>query len=157
MRQTHLIANPFSKVNPDAQPIEVTRDFPLFRKLDASDSWRKDITYTRIDEDRSSVSVRYLRSTQYDQETFEVSKGHIAFDTGILDYTLGTGEYALSEQEFVSVLAHATRLLAQVTQQIGPLSEDAINPLLDAVAHLKQRNGSSRSGRERERGLGGMQ
>ena len=145
MRQQHQIANPLAKISSQAQhqqPIEISVDFPLYRKNNASDNWRKDITLTRIAEDGSSVSLRYLRSTQFDQETVEFSRGHIALDTGNFDYTRGMGEYACTEEEFVAMVALGTKLMAQFTQELGPLPSHAIDPLFDAVAALKSSNGA---------------
>jgi hypothetical protein len=145
MRQQHQIANPLAKISSQAQhqqPIELSLDFPLFRKNVASDNWRKDVTYQRLAEDGSSISLRYLRSTQYDQETVEFSKGHIAIDTGDIDYTRGVGEHACTETEFTAMLALGTKLLGQFTVELGPLAPDAINPLYDAVAGLKAANGA---------------
>jgi hypothetical protein len=146
-RQQHQIKNPLSKISMQAQyqqPIEISLEFPLYRKNVASDNWRKDITLTRIAEDGSSVSLRYLKSSQYDQETVEFSRGHTAIDTGDLDYTRGVGEHACSEQEFVGMVALGTKLLAQFTQELGPLPSDALDPLFDAVANLKAGNGAGR-------------
>lgn len=143
MRQTVRIENPLAKVSSQYQaPVEVTIEFPLFRKDVKSDNWRKDITLTRIDEDGSSISLRYIKSIQYDQETVEFSRGHIAVDTGDLDYTRGIGEHACSEQEFVAMLALGTKLLAQLSQELGPLSNDALDPLVQAVSALKHGNGT---------------
>jgi hypothetical protein len=138
MRQTIRIENPLSAISSQhKQPVDLTVDFPLFRKDVKSDSWRKDITLTRIAEDGTSVSLRYLRSTQYEQETVEFSRGRVALDTGDLDYTRGAGEHASSEVEFVAMLTLGTKLLAQVAQEIGPLPIDAIDPLLQVVSSIK--------------------
>jgi hypothetical protein len=143
MRQTIRIENPLAALtNQHQPPTEVTVEFPLFRKDVKSDSWRKDITLTRIAEDGTSIMLRYLRSTQFDQETVEFSRGHIAIDTGDLDYTRGVGEHACSEAEFVAMLTLGTRLLAQVTAELGPLPSDAVDPLLHAVHGLKATNGA---------------
>lgn len=155
-RQSHQIANPLASISSQVQnqqPIEVTLEFPLLRKLVNSDSWRKDILLTRIAEDGSSVQLRYLRGTQGEQETVEFTRGHVPIDTGNLDYTRGVGEYACSEQEFVGMVAHGTKLLAQVTQDIGPLSPNAIEPLDEAVSILKSSNGRTRDSVQNRRAL----
>ena len=146
-RQTHQIANPLSTLSGHAQfqqPIEIQLEFPLLRKKVQSDNWRRDVTYTRIAEDGSSITLRYLRSTQYDQETVEFSKGHTAIDTGDIDYTRGVGEYACSESEFIAMLALGTKLLGQLAAELGPLPPAAIDPLFDAIVHLKDKNGGGR-------------
>lgn len=146
MRQTVQIENPLANLSSQhQQPVEVTLDFPLFRKDTKSDNWRKDITLTRIAENGSSVSLRYIKSKQYDQETVEFSRGHIAVDTGNLDYTRGVGEHASSEAEFVAMLTLGTKLLAQFTAELGPLPIDAIDPLLQAVTTMKHSNGARES------------
>lgn len=148
MRHNIRIENPLAKVSTQYQaPIEVTIEFPLFRKEVKSDNWRKDITLTRIAEDGSSISLRYIKSMQYDQETVEFSRGRIAVDTGDLDYTRGIGEHACSEQEFVAMLALGTKLMAQVSQELGPIPGDALDPLVQAVNGLKQGNGARDSAR----------
>lgn len=146
MRQTIRIENPLSTVSSQyQQPVEVTIDFPLFRKDTKSDNWRKDITLTRIAEDGSSVSLRYIRSSQYNQETVEFSRGHVAVDTGNLDYTRGIGEHASSEAEFVAMLTLGTKLLAQLAAELGPLPVEAVDPLLQVVSSLKHNNGARES------------
>ncbi len=149
MRQTHQIVNPLAKLSPSADPrVDIQLDFPLYRKLVNSDNWRKDITLTRIDQDGKSVSLRYLRSTAYEQETVEFSKGHTAIDTGILDYTRGVGEYACSQEEFVALLTLGAKLLTEVTQELdGTLPTATIEPLYEAVANLRQSNGHRESER----------
>jgi hypothetical protein len=150
MRQTIRIDNPLAALSSQHQPqAEVSLDFPLFRKDVKSDNWRKDVTLTRIAEDGSSIMLRYLKSTQFDQETVEFSRGHIAIDTGNLDYTRGIGEHASSEAEFVSMLTLGTRLLAQVTAELGPLPADAVDPLLHVVNGLKHTNGDATRARPR--------
>jgi hypothetical protein len=143
MRQTIRIENPLAVLSNQHQPpTEVTLEFPLFRKDVKSDHWRKDICLTRVAEDGSSIMLRYIKSTQFAQETVEFSRGHIAIDTGNLDYTRGIGEHACSEAEFVAMLTLGTRLLAQVTAELGPLPSDAVDPLLNAVNGLKATNGA---------------
>lgn len=148
MRQTIQIENPLASISTQHQrPIELSLEFPLFRKEVKADSWRKDITLTRIAEDGSSVSLRYLKSTQYEQETVEFSRGRVAIDTGNIDYTRGVGEYASNEGEFAAMLTLGAKLLAQVTQDIGTLPADAVDPLLQAVTQIKS-NGARGSARE---------
>jgi hypothetical protein len=140
MRQTHSIQNPLASISTQHQlPIEVTLDFPLYRKNVQSDNWRKDITLVRIAEDGSSLSLRYIKASQNDQETVEFTKGRIAVDTGNLDYTRGVGEHASSEQEFMAMVVLGTKLLAQFTQELGPLPVEAIDPLHAAVSSLSSR------------------
>lgn len=151
MRQTHTIQNPLASISSQQQgSIEVTLDFPLYRKNVQSDNWRKDVLLTRIAEDGSSVSLRYIKANQTDQETVEFSRGHVAIDTGNLDYTRGVGEYASSEAEFVAMVILGTKLLAQFTQELGPLPSEAIEPLHSVVSSLSRANGRESRGSLRQ-------
>lgn len=146
MRQTIKIENPLASIaSQQQQPLEVTLEFPLFRRQTKSDSWRTDITLTRIaSPDGSAVSLRYIKGVHHDQETVELTRGIEKLDTGILDLTRGIGEYAASEAEFVQLAALGAQLLANITADVGPIPGDAAEVLLNAVARVKSNGRESR-------------
>lgn len=139
MRQTIHIANPLASLSATHQPpVEVSLDFPLFRKQVKSDNWRTDFTITRIaDAHGTSVSLHYIKGLHHDQETVELTQGIEKLDTGNLDLTRGTGEYSSSEQEFSQLVAIATNLLANITNEVGSVSPEAADSLVSAASRVK--------------------
>lgn len=139
MRQNIHIANPLSSLSSQpSQPVEVSLDFPLFRKQVKSDNWRTDFTITRIaDAHGSSVSLHYIKGLHHDQETVELTQGVEKIDTGNLELTRGTGQYASSEQEFSQLVALATNLLANITSEVGPVPPEAAESLISAASRVK--------------------
>lgn len=150
MRQTIHIANPLSSLSPSSvshqPPVEVSLDFPLYRRETKNDNWRTDITVTRIaDQSGQSISIHYLKGNHNDQETVEISKGVQKLDTGNLDLTRGVGEYSSSESEFLQFAGIAANLLANVSTDVGVVSQEVSQALTSAATHLK--NGSQSSNR----------
>lgn len=139
MRQTIHIANPLASLSAQpSQPVEVAIDFPLFRRQTKSDNWRTDFTITRIaDANGSSVSLHYIKGLHHDQETVELTQGVEKIDTGNLDLTRGTGEYASTEAEFLQLAGLAANLLANISNEVGPVPTEAAESLMSAASRVK--------------------
>lgn len=153
MRQTIHIANPLSSLSPSSAshqpPVEVSLDFPLYRKETKNDNWRTDITVSRIaDQHGQFVSIHYLKGNHNDQETVEISRGIQKLDTGNLDLTRGVGDYQSSESEFLQFAGIATALLANVSNEAGVVPQEVSQALTSAASQLK--NGSHSRSNERQ-------
>lgn len=104
--------------------VEVEVTFPIYRKQDLScDDWSS-VIYSYVGSDMMEWSIQITRSHVRGVDTIELEvEPNVGIDPRNMDYSLGRGEYASSEDEFDAAFRRAVLFLERFGTTVPPGSD----------------------------------